>query len=80
MPLVKKLMINILNLKFAILLEYQNIKIFIPSWSEEVFMIKKVEKNMPRTYIVNDLNREGIVRTFYKKELQKQIKKSLELK
>ena len=26
---------------------------------------------MPRTYIVNDLNREGIVRTFYKKELQK---------
>ena len=62
------------------MLEYQNIKIFIPSWSEEVFMIKKVEKNMPRTYIVNDLNREGIVRTFYKKELQKQIKKSLELK
>ena len=56
-------MINILNLKFVILLEYQKIKIFIPSWSEEVFMIKKVEQNMLRTYIINDLYREELQKT-----------------
>ena len=44
LTLVKTLMIKILNLKLVILLEHQNIKIFLQNvlnWSEEVFVIKK---------------------------------------
>ena len=41
------------------------------SCSGEVFVIKKVEKYCPWTYIISDLNNEKIVRTFYEKELQK---------
>ena len=49
LTLVKKLMIKILSLKLVSLLEYQNIKTFfakgfVPNWSEEVFVITKVEK------------------------------------
>ena len=39
-------------------------------------MITKVKN----TVLWSDLNREEIVGTFYEKELQKKIKKSLELK
>ena len=35
---------------------------------------------MPWAHVIDDLNGEEIVGTFYKKELQKKIKKSLELK
>ena len=42
-------------------------------------MIKKVKNTVPWTYVFNDLNGKEIVPTFYKKELQKQIKKNLEL-
>ena len=40
-------------------------------------MIKKVKNTVPWTYIINDLNGEEIVGTFYEKELKKkkQIKK-----
>ena len=47
------LIIKILNLKLVVLLEYQNMKIFlqkdmfqIPNWSEEVFVMKKVKKTL----------------------------------
>ena len=53
-----------------ILLEYQNIKIFL-QWSEEAFVIKKVKNTVPWTYVISDLNSEEIVGTFYEKELQK---------
>ena len=82
----KKLMIEILNLKLVILLEYQNIKAFLQEamfqfWSEEVFVITKVKNTVPCRYVISDLKRGKIVGTFYDKELQKkQIKKSLELK
>ena len=33
---------------------------------------------VPWTYIINDLNNEQVIRTFYEKELQKQIKKNLD--
>ena len=46
-------------------------KSYTPSWSEEVFVIKKVKHSVPWTYVINDLNGEEIVGTFYKKELQK---------
>ena len=34
-------------------------------------MIKKVENSVPLTYVVNNLNGEQIVGTFYEKGLQK---------
>ena len=77
-------MIKILNLKLMILLEYQNIKIFLQkvtltsNWSEEVFVIKKV-KNMPWTYFINDLNGDEIVGVFYEKGLQKKNRRELRI-
>ena len=44
---------------------------YAPNWSEEVFVIKKVKNTVPRTYVINDLNGEDIMGTFYEKELQK---------
>ena len=51
--------------------KYKNIFIkgYMPNWSEEVFVIKKVKN--PWTYVINDLNGEKITGTFYEKELQK---------
>ena len=53
--------------------KYKNIfaKGYMPSWSEEVFVIKKVKNTIPWTYVINDLNGEEIIGTFYEKELQK---------
>ena len=53
--------------------KYKNIfaKGYIPKWSEEVFVIKKVKNTVPWTYVINDLNGEEITGTFYEKELQK---------
>ena len=39
-------------------------------WSEEIFVIKKIKNIVPWTRIINDLNGEEIVGTFYEKELQ----------
>ena len=46
-------------------------KCYTPNWSEEVFLIKKIKNTVPWIYIISDFNGEEIVRTFYKKELQK---------
>ena len=43
----------------------------MPNWSEEAFLIKKVKNTVPWTYVINDLNGEEIIGTFYEKELQK---------
>ena len=53
--------------------KYKNIfaKGYMPNWSEEVFVIKKVKNTVPWTYVINDLNGEEIMGTFYEKELQK---------
>ena len=53
--------------------KYKNIfaKGSTPNWSEEVFVIKKVKNTIPWTYVINDLNGEEIIGTFYEKELQK---------
>ena len=53
--------------------KYKNIfaKGYMPNWSEEVFVIKKVKNTILRTYVINDLNGEEIKGTFYEKELQK---------
>ena len=53
--------------------KYKNIfaKRYMTNWSEEVFVIKKVKNTIPWTYVINDLNGEEIIGTFYQKELQK---------
>ena len=44
---------------------------YTTNWSEEVLAITKVKNIVPWTYVVNDLNGEEIIGTFYEKELQK---------
>ena len=44
---------------------------YTPNWLEDVFAIKKVKDAVPWTHVINDLNREEIIGTFYEKELQK---------
>ena len=53
--------------------KYTNIfaKGCIPSWSQEFFVIKEVKNTVPWTYVINDLNGEESIGTFYEKELQK---------
>ena len=70
--------VNDKDLKFkvddhVIITKYKNVfpKIYTSNWSEEVFVIKKVKNTVPRTYVINDLNGEEIIGTFYEKELQK---------
>ena len=38
---------------------------YTSSWSEEVFVVKKVKNTVPWTYVINDLNDHEIVGTFY---------------
>ena len=45
---------------------------YTPNWPEEVFV--KVENTFPWRYVINDLNGEEIIRTFYEKEVQKKNK------
>ena len=72
--LVEKLM----NPKFKIvdivrISKYNNIfaKGYVPNWSEEVFLIRKVKNTVPWTYFIKDLKGEIIVGTLYDKKLQK---------
>ena len=53
--------------------KYKNIfaKGHTPNWSEEVFEIKKVKNTVPQTYVINDLNGEVIIETFYEKRIGK---------
>ena len=53
--------------------KYKNIfaKGYTTNWPEDVFVIKKVENTVPWTFVINDLNGEEIIGTFYEKELQK---------
>ena len=57
----------------VIIPKHKNIfaKDFVPNWSVEVFVIKKIKDTVPWTYLIGDLNREEIVGNFYEKELQK---------
>ena len=53
--------------------KYKNIfaKGYVPNWSKEVFVNKKVKNTVPWTYVISDLKGKEIVGTFYEKELQK---------
>ena len=52
--------------------KYKNIfaKGYMLNWSEETFLIKKIKNTVPWTHVINDLNGEEIIGTFYEKELQ----------
>ena len=53
--------------------KYKNIfaKGYTPNCSEKVFVISKIKITVSWTYIINDLNGEKIIGSFYEKELQK---------
>ena len=61
--------------------KYKNIfaKGYTPNWSEEVFVISKIKKTVPWTYVIDDLSSEEIIRTFYEKELQKTNQKEFRI-
>ena len=52
--------------------KYKNVfaKRYVPNWSEEIFIIKTIKNTVPWTYVINDLNGEKIIGTFYENELQ----------
>ena len=52
---------------------------YMPNWSEEVFIISKIKNTVPWTYVINDLNGEEIIGTFYEKELQKTDQKEFRI-
>ena len=53
--------------------KYKNIfaKGYTLNWSEEVFVVNKIENAVPWTYAISDLNGEPITGSFYEKELEK---------
>ena len=52
---------------------------YTPNWSEEVFIVNKVQNTVPWTYLINDLNGEEIKGSFYEKELQKTKQKEFRI-
>ena len=52
--------------------KYKNIfaKGYAPNWSEEVFIVSKINNTVPWTYVISDMNGEDITGSFYEKELQ----------
>ena len=82
--LIKKLIIRIPEFKVGDhvrISKYKNIfaKGYMPNWSEEVFVIKKVKNTVPWTYAINNLNGEEITGTFYEKELPKTNQKEFRI-
>ena len=51
----------------------------MPNWSEEIFITKKIKNYIPWTYVINDLNDEEIIGTFYENELQKTDQKEFRI-
>ena len=53
--------------------KYKNIfaKGYTPNWLEEVFVIEEIKNTVLWTYVINDLNGEEIIGTFYKIALDK---------
>ena len=78
--------VNDKNLKFKVgdhvkISKYKNIfaKGYVPNWSEEIFIIKKIKNTVSWTYVINDLNGEEIIGTFYENELQKTDQKEFRI-
>ena len=60
---------------------YKNIfaKGYASNWPEQVFVINKIKNKVPWTYVINDLNDEKIIGSFYEKELQKNNQKEFRI-
>ena len=39
--------------------------------SEDIFVVSKIKNKVPWTYVINNLNGEEIIGTFFEKQLQK---------
>ena len=70
--------VNDKDLKFKVgdhvrISKYKNIfsKGYTSNCPEDVFVVSKIKNTVPWTYVINDLNGEEIIGTFYEKELQK---------
>ena len=68
------------------MLEFQNIKTFLLKDILQIglkkFLIKvinKIKNTAPWTYVINDLNGEEIIGSFYEKELQKTSQKEFRI-
>ena len=61
--------------------KYKNIfaKGYMPNWSEEFFIISKTKNTVSWTYIINNLNGEEIIGTFYEKVLQETNQKKFRM-
>ena len=61
--------------------KYKNIfaKGYTPNWFEELFVVSKIKNTVPWTYVINHLNDEEIIGTFYEKELQKTNQKEFRI-
>ena len=61
--------------------KYKNIftKGYTPNWSDEVFVVNKVQNTAPWTYLISDLNGEEIKGSFYEKELQEANQKEFRI-
>ena len=51
----------------------------MPNWSEEAFIISKIKNTVPWTYIINNLNSEEIIGSFYEKEFKKTNQKEFRI-
>ena len=62
--------------------KYKNIfaERYTPTWSEEVFVISKINNTVPWTYVISDVNCEEITGSFYEKELQKTSQEKFRIK
>ena len=52
---------------------------YTPNWSEEVFVVSRIKNIVSWTYVINDLNGEEIIGTFYEKELRKTNQKEFRI-
>ena len=61
--------------------KYKNIfaKGYTLNWSEEVFVVNKIQNTVPWTYLINDLNGEEIKGSLYEKELPKTDQKEFRI-
>ena len=80
--MVNKSIIKILNLKFVILLKYQNIKLFLQKVIFQIGLQKILwlKITVPWAYVISDFNGEETVVTLCKKELQKTNQKEFRVK
>ena len=57
--------------------KYKNIlaKVYIPNWSKEIFVIKKVNNTVVWTCVISDVKGEKVKGTFYNSKNSKKKKK-----